>query len=77
MSVKHVLWIGASLMLAACDSTSGPNVDGLPDNPGGPEAPGLPGETTGICQVSSQPVSSRLSSATAKPCHNQPQRPAL
>jgi hypothetical protein len=77
MSVKHVLWIGASLMLAACDSTSGPNVDGLPDNPGGPQVPALPVETTPTCQVSSQPVSSRLSSARAKPCPNQPQRPVL
>jgi hypothetical protein len=77
MSVKHVLWIGTSLMLAACDSTSGPNVDGLSDNPGGPGVPALPVETTPICQISSQPVSSRLSSETAKPCPNQPQRPVL
>jgi hypothetical protein len=77
MSVKHVLWIGASLMLAACDSTSGPNVDVLSDNPSGPEVPAIPGETTGTCQVSSQPVSSHLTSARAKPCPNQPQRPVL
>lgn len=77
MSVKHVLWIGASLMLAACDSTSGPSVDLPPDNSGGPEVPAIPGETTGTCQISSQPVSSRFSSVKAKPCPNQPQRPVL
>ena len=78
MSVKHVLWIGASLMLAACDSTSGPNVDGVPDNRNGPpQVPALPVETTPTCQVSSQPVGSRISSARAKPCPNQPQRPVL
>jgi hypothetical protein len=77
MSVKHLLWIGASLMLAACDSTSGPNVDGVPDNRSGPQVPALPVETTPSCQVSSQPVSSHLSSAKAKPCPNQPQRPVL
>ena len=77
MSVKHVLWIGASLMLAACDSTSGPSVDGLADTPSGPQVPANPGESTGTCQVSSQPVSSRVSAAAAKPCPNQPHRPVL
>ena len=77
MSVKHVLWIGASLMLAACDSTSGPSIDLPPANSGGPTVPANPGETTGTCQTSSQPVSSRFPSAKAKPCPNQPERPVL
>jgi len=78
MSVKHALWIGASLILAACDSTSGPNVDGVPVNRSGPpQVPALPVETTPTCQVSSQPVSSRIWSARAKPCPTQPQRPVL
>ena len=78
MSVKHALWIGASLILSACDSTSGPNVDGVPDNRSGPpQVPALPVETTPTCQVSSQPVSTRIWSARAKPCPTQPQRPVL
>jgi len=78
MSVKHALWIGASLILSACDSTSGPNVDGVPDNRSGPpQVPALPVETTPTCQVSSQPVSSGIWSARANPCPTQPQRPVL
>jgi len=78
MSVKHALWIGASLILAACDSTSGPNVDGVPDNRSGPpQVHALPVETTPTCRVSSQPVSSRIWAARAKPCPTQPQRPVL
>jgi hypothetical protein len=77
MSGKHVLWIIASLMLAACDSTSGPSVPLAPDNPGGPVAPADPGDASGTCQISSQPASSRLSSLTARPCQNQPHRPVL
>ena len=77
MSVKHMLWIGASLMLAACGSTSGPSVDLPPDNSGGPVAPADPGGTTGTCQSSLQAVSSRFSSALPKPCPNQPHRPVL
>ena len=52
MSVKHALWIGASLILAACDSTSGPSGRGArqpkraaagPCAPGGdyPDLPSL------------------------------------
>ena len=33
MSVKHALWIGATLLFAACDSTTEPNV--VPVNLGG------------------------------------------
>lgn len=77
MSVKNVLWIAASLILGGCDSTSGPSVDLPPDNTGVPVAPADPGGTTGTCQISSQPVSSRFSSTAAKPCSNQPQRPVL
>jgi hypothetical protein len=74
MSVKHVVWTCASLMLAACDSTSGPNVDAVADNPSVPQVPALPGESGGMCHVTSPLVSSRLSAAEAKPCPNQPPR---
>ncbi len=75
MSVKHVLWICASVMLAACDSTSGPNVDFVADNPSVPQVPALPGKPPGTCQVIPSPVSSRLPAALPKPCPNQPPRP--